>query len=816
MRAIKKIIALATGATMLGATIMGAMAADLADFPSPLLIKDTTFDADIVYGTNADPSDIMGLVDAVAAFSVIETESTVTSADEISAVGEAAKIETSTKKLTLGSTRDNLTEIKTAGLDDDDLPVVLADGTFVADDGAEYDYEQTIKFNDSVAFMHYSDSDFMDKEPALMVYRNKKLEFLDYTLDFTKDVEADYTTANNNEITDIEDQKLTILGKTYDITTAQNSSAINVKLELMGGAISDVLEQGQTKTYTLNGKDYEVEVTYIGGTTSKVKFKVNGEVTDAKQEGQTVKLSDGTTLGVKEILEEEAGEVTADQVEFYLGAEKLTLQDTTADILDAKDNVQLDDEEVDALYVDIDLTSVTGKIGIDKIILTWKPDDEIFVAKDHDVEFPGLRSFKISMEGFTTPTEESFKIQANGDDEIELSGVDLKSGTVSFSILGTNGAEFDVIGGEGSGEKLITSNATDAANIIFDTDTDEYFVVADSSAEESYLIEVTDIDDTNGVDFKDVASGTKYENKKNGTTFSIGDISVTINNAIETTNNFTLSRVATTTHFDRLYTKEGLTIYLPKETTGADATPLINLTTMPTSYILSIVEENRDETITAGVIQQISLGITSNKTEASIPTAQKANLSSTNYYEIGDTDEFIAYVASDLGTKILYDKDPTQDTVEIIYHGGESYGNIFVSETATEFTTAAGGTQKVLKKVTIPLAKSDDDVLAVDSGMTKKNYLLVGGPCANRATAKVLGSSTSWPGCAEGFKEGVGRLLLKEMNSKVSMVVAGYSAVDTTRATRVLKNYGDYTLSGDEVEVLGTTATPQTVRAVTS
>ncbi len=212
MRVIKKIIALATGATMVGATIMGAMAADLADFPSPLLIKDTTFDADIVYGTNADPSDIMGLVDAIAEISVIETEQTVAAAAEVTAVGEAAKIETSTKRLTLGSSYDNLTEIKSAGLDSDDLPTVLADGTFVADDGAEYDYEQSIKFNASVAFRHYADSDYNDKEPALMVYRNKKTEILKYTLDFTKDIEADVT-ATNNEITDIEDQSITILGK---------------------------------------------------------------------------------------------------------------------------------------------------------------------------------------------------------------------------------------------------------------------------------------------------------------------------------------------------------------------------------------------------------------------------------------------------------------------------------------------------------------------------------------------------------------------------------------------------------------------------
>ena len=38
-KTIKRMIALGTGATMVGATIMGAMAADLSSYPSPF-IKD--------------------------------------------------------------------------------------------------------------------------------------------------------------------------------------------------------------------------------------------------------------------------------------------------------------------------------------------------------------------------------------------------------------------------------------------------------------------------------------------------------------------------------------------------------------------------------------------------------------------------------------------------------------------------------------------------------------------------------------------------------------------------------------------------------
>jgi len=46
------------------------------------------------------------------------------------------------------------------------------------------------------------------------------------------------------------------------------------------------------------------------------------------------------------------------------------------------------------------------------------------------------------------------------------------------------------------------------------------------------------------------------------------------------------------------------------------------------------------------------------------------------------------------------------------------------------------------------------------------------------------------------------------------MLVAGFSALDTRRATRVLMNYEDYDLSGDEMEVSGTSLTDISVTGV--
>ena len=63
MRAIKKIVALATGTLMVGATILGAMAADLSDYPRPLFIKNGKFDGAIVVGDKAAAEDVVGAID---------------------------------------------------------------------------------------------------------------------------------------------------------------------------------------------------------------------------------------------------------------------------------------------------------------------------------------------------------------------------------------------------------------------------------------------------------------------------------------------------------------------------------------------------------------------------------------------------------------------------------------------------------------------------------------------------------------------------------------------------------------------------------
>jgi hypothetical protein len=113
----------------------------------------------------------------------------------------------------------------------------------------------------------------------------------------------------------------------------------------------------------------------------------------------------------------------------------------------------------------------------------------------------------------------------------------------------------------------------------------------------------------------------------------------------------------------------------------------------------------------------------------------------------------------------------------------------------------------VIEKINVGAAKLDSEI----SNVWAQNLVLVGGPCANQAALEVMGVSAGT--CADGFMEGKAMIKLYENSGKVAMVVAGYSAMDTRRATRVLADYAKYKteMVGTEVEVAGTTLADITV-----
>ncbi|MBW2981271.1 hypothetical protein KY343_00180 [Candidatus Woesearchaeota archaeon] len=802
MRAIKKIIALATGATMLGATIMGAMAANLADFPSPLLIKDTTFDADIVYGVNADPSDIMGLVDAVAAISVVETGVTVEGGDEVAIEGDSWKAETSSKLLELG---ESLSSIQST-ITEDELNA-LADGTFTAKNDA--DYEQEMRFSGNVVLSYEEDTD--EDVVSTFLTLDDDMEILNYTLTFTTSAESD---VDDGELEDFEDQTIKILGIDYTMTkTELSTDNYALELTMMGGALLDTMEQGQVKTYTLDGKDYEVEVTYIGGLTeSTCKFKINGETTDSMVEGDTYTLADDTDIGVREILEEEAGEVTADMIEFYLGADKIVLQDPN--ISDRADfgDMEVGDETMDEVEVDLAASvDASGEFLFESIKLIYTADDDYWFGPGQKLsekvdEPEAMINWDIAYEGMTSASMESIELIPAGDEQAELN-IEVADGDVSIPVAYAD--DNTIWLGEETDRLVLTRGTL--------VEKDQFFFLSTGTGvpdegEKSYVLQYKGADNSGSsatatLNFDNLAGDSdpieRSFNKATGqATLTLGGQEFTIVNKSDATEdddfNISISGGAT----EGYLVTDGDALILIAQPGGDNSTVQVRIT-----------EADPSGMVESDVQSWINLTLNENEDEIAIDV----DTITTGSLITDPDDNDVSTQMTVYGAKVtVTDESSGPDKVEIDWPSEQLVGQAFVTSGEVRATIVGSVGGAVLQKVTIPLAKSDDDVLTVDPAMNRNNYLLVGGPCANRATAKVLGSGTSWPGCADGFEEGVGRILVKEMNGNVAMVVAGMTALDTTRATRVLKDYQSYDLSGDEVEVLGTTATPQTVRAVSS
>ena len=139
------------------------------------------------------------------------------------------------------------------------------------------------------------------------------------------------------------------LGGGANITAAARTT--QVVLEMIGGAVSAVLGENDAQTFVVDGKEYEVEVLVISETAAAgegaVKFRINGEITDELEDGETDVLADGTQIGIRDILAT-GKDIQKSIVQFYLGAYKVEFRDTnTSDNLFITGGVEVNEETIE-------------------------------------------------------------------------------------------------------------------------------------------------------------------------------------------------------------------------------------------------------------------------------------------------------------------------------------------------------------------------------------------------------------------------------------------------------------------------------------
>ncbi|MDP2750030.1 MAG: hypothetical protein Q8O89_04310, partial [Nanoarchaeota archaeon] len=262
--AIRKVVAVGAGATMMGATMFGAMAADLTSYPSPF-VSAGKYNAMIVFGDKAATADVVGSIDLATNLAYAIKQPSSASGVASTTIEDGAAIETSGQKLYMG---DGFSQVKQS-MTDTELPALLKKGSVTDTDGTSYDYVQQIKvFNSTIDFGKTPDN--LD-DPVLFL-----------TTDGTG---YNYTTEINFptavDTTKLLGKKLTFFGKEWTVSSNANELAVNGTsgLVLYGGGVQKIMTAGDTATVDVEGTQTVVNIVGVNAdvTPSTAMITVNGE-----------------------------------------------------------------------------------------------------------------------------------------------------------------------------------------------------------------------------------------------------------------------------------------------------------------------------------------------------------------------------------------------------------------------------------------------------------------------------------------------------------------------------------------------------------
>ncbi|MEM3405824.1 MAG: hypothetical protein QW117_02550 [Candidatus Pacearchaeota archaeon] len=750
----RKVASVVASALMLGSTAGFALA---ANYPAPFVVNGVA-DAAIIVGSNA-PLDSGA---ATAIQSNLNSKVT-TNIGEIS-VGEGDKypIERAATKFSIGK---GILDVVSGTITSDDLGTILKDGEYLDDDNDAFEYTQKIQLT-NLTLSLFEDSDYKSDVPTVGIRVPSGTTILNYTLEFS----------TNPEWADLTNTDIEIMGKDYFISSVTTNTTIN----LLDAANTILINEGETKTVTVGGKTYTISIATLSGAASnpEVKLSVNGELTNSLREGQTYKLLDKTYIGIKDIaMRDVAGTIAS--VEFSIGSGKIELRHG----LPVKVN--------DVTMNDLTAYFTNSGAGLNKIVLEWKADEDVFATEDQALTMPVFENVKIIFNGMHYPANEEIKVEKGSNTYIRLKSFPLKDGNADIDLMYGNGTVWQGTGRE-AGKGLLTANST-TTTITFDSDLHQYFVASydDGLNKESYLMRATNFgvksDGTTNTTsiqyYKDGSWVDKKAEAVQGDTVNLGSVSLTIG-AIDRNGKSVVINSGTNVYFDRLFSKEGLKVYLPiaKDAANYTATPVkwpefqANATadgyTAVTSYQLGFREEDKTGSTTAGKQFNVTLGWTSDKATVSGIVGETPD----GGLEIEDTDVFRSFIYGELATELLHDTSGDQDSLKIIYHGDESYGKVYVTEAKAVSTTSGASSVQIIK---------DTDTIPTD-----KNLIVVGGSCVNSLAAKIL--NVAYPSCGESSTIQKDKYVIKVVaansvvtgaqSGKIAVLVAGWEAADTRKA----------------------------------
>ncbi|MFA5173721.1 MAG: hypothetical protein WC438_00905 [Candidatus Pacearchaeota archaeon] len=767
----RKIASIAASAVMLSSTF-GLAAA--ASYPAPF-VESGVANSVIVVGANA-PLDMAAALDVQTSLN-----SKITGEGTTVVGGDKWLVETSSDKLELN---ESIKEIETY-IGEDEL-ALLSDGTINNEKGTAT-YEQFLYFEDAVSSgVTYQEDD--NENVGLFFKITSGKVIARYVMDFTSNLKSDIT---SNSLDDIKDEDITMLGKTYAITTATNGSS-GVELILMSGSAKGTVANGEE--VTVGGKTVSVLVT----ATNEARFTVDGQTTNKLAEGETYKLDDGTYIGVSDITYQnfQGGLM---QATFYAGADKLELKNGSS--------LSVNGETISDAAVVITSTESAGDISVSQISINMTAEDDLYVpaggklSESENLDEPQVlfsQNWDIVFGDLADTTYEIVDLSKSTDSKIKLTFENYNGDDIELPLLYTDSTVKGVHGGDKAGYNLVL-NATGniKKNNYFILNTADPTTVTNNAR--SFVVQYKGADkatDTNpkmkfnivGVDNsrEETLSTTGTASMKlGGTTFSF----VNTTNAAVDDCDIRLSGAGNYPHLQDVHNNGTISNYIRTKYNG-----LINITDTyenssiagafgnASSWIITLTldDTNRDGDKYALNGQRVFAVTYTNNSDSELATSvsQSADGSWISDPDDNTKSSYQTYY----GAKIDY-SNPSSAPASIVTQIPESYANPLVYVTSGDVTIGSGGTGTGGQVMIV-----QDNQIASYSG---KNLVVVGGSCINSVAAEILTGSKT-PACEGAFTTasggvGAGKYLIKTVASpynaeRVAMLVAGYEAAETKLA----------------------------------
>ena len=736
-RAVKKVAAISTGVAMMGATLTGALAADLADYPAPF-VTSGTYDASnaLVVGASAAASDTLGMVDIASNLQFESKVCTPSGGGSVNVVGG----ESDDIRIGHAIAADGDTTNFDQELDDSDLNHLL--DTAITFQSTDYDVSEVVVLgqagtsNVTVESSLTSSEDDYETDVVLEAERDA----IKYYYVFDEAIQPNSTSTSDP-------LEIKILGQSIKITSVDSATKITARV----GAEFFV---NVGDTVTVDGKKVTLDNVGSGGA---IVVNVDG-VTETIPSAATETVN-GIEINNDETFYEDNKEQRS--------ATLIIGKDAVETYNDGDEYIGEDENDPDWVWNLANLhgtvsttTSTTAEfsgpiIGVENDFV-WNDDSDNPPGVGECIDMPN-NYVSICFDSLTVPDDEYMTLTIERESSSDLSEAFATNTSVAAIFISVN---------ENEGLLVDISQLTNA-NITSDAKTDKVWLYNDNQSIGVFY------EDTNG---KTQLAG--YIGSGNiGLNDTAGFLDVNYKSTKNTDIQFDLNAVSL-----------------------SPAT--INLTIVPfESTELPSYQDNITTVWTTGVTGVSSLGATLSTEEASeLVWTDSAKSTSSQEINLGTKDE-------DHRTKYgIIIRDPksngASDQVVLEIPGDQVMANVVIKGIAST-TSGSGGETCTVADIT-PVSMLDNEVTTA----TRYNLILVGGPCANNLVETLDFGVT----CAGwDLNEGESLIKLADNGDNVAMLVAGTTALDTRRAAKVIANYNDYTLSGTEALVKGTTLTDITV-----